>query len=123
VVEDELLLHDVLQDPLEDGGFTVHLVSSSGEALAALDAPGADYRGLITDIRLGRGEPTGWDVAKRARELNAAIAVIYISADGGTDWSANGVPNSIMLNKPFAPAQLVTAVAQLLNAGEPPSQE
>jgi hypothetical protein len=28
-----------------------------------------------------------------------------------------GVPSSIMLAKPFAPAQLVTAVAQLLNGG------
>jgi hypothetical protein len=28
-------------------------------------------------------------------------------------WAANGVPNSILLEKPFAPAQLVTAVSQL----------
>jgi hypothetical protein len=34
----------------------------------------------------------------------------------GDDWGANGVPNSILLAKPFAPAQLVTAVSQLLNA-------
>ena len=30
-------------------------------------------------------------------------------------------PNSIMLAKPFAPAQLVTAVSSLLNAGPPTS--
>jgi hypothetical protein len=30
---------------------------------------------------------------------------------------SKGVPNSILLKKPFAPAQLVTAVSQLLNAG------
>ena len=30
------------------------------------------------------------------------------------DWSSEGVPNSILLKKPFAPAQLVTAVSQLL---------
>lgn len=28
-----------------------------------------------------------------------------------------GVPNSILLQKPFAPAQVVSAVSQLLNAG------
>jgi hypothetical protein len=33
------------------------------------------------------------------------------------EWSSRGVPNSILLQKPFAPAQLVTAVSQLLNAG------
>jgi hypothetical protein len=34
-------------------------------------------------------------------------------------WTAQGVPNSILLQKPFAPAQLVTAVSQLLNAMPP----
>jgi hypothetical protein len=34
---------------------------------------------------------------------------------------SHGVPNSILLTKPFAPAQLVTAVAQLLNAGSSPT--
>jgi hypothetical protein len=34
-------------------------------------------------------------------------------------WTSQGVPHSIMLAKPFAPAQLVTAVSQLLNAGSP----
>jgi hypothetical protein len=35
------------------------------------------------------------------------------------DWAVKGVPNSVMLAKPFAPAQLVTALAQLLNAAPP----
>jgi two-component system, cell cycle response regulator CpdR len=34
-------------------------------------------------------------------------------------WTSQGVPNSILLQKPFAPAQLVTAVPQLLNAMPP----
>jgi hypothetical protein len=33
------------------------------------------------------------------------------------EWSSRGVPNSVLLQKPFAPAQLITAVSQLLNAG------
>jgi hypothetical protein len=35
-------------------------------------------------------------------------------------WASHGVPNSILLTKPFAPAQLITAVSNLLNAGSPP---
>lgn len=35
------------------------------------------------------------------------------------EWASHGVPNSILLTKPFAPAQLVTAVAQLLNNTPP----
>jgi len=34
-------------------------------------------------------------------------------------YASHGVPNSILLTKPFAPAQLVTAVSQLLNSGTP----
>ena len=42
-----------------------------------------------------------------------------MSGDSAADWASAGVPNSIMLTKPFAPAQLVTAVSQLLNRGTP----
>jgi hypothetical protein len=37
------------------------------------------------------------------------------------DWASKGVPNSIMLAEPFAPAQLITAISQLLNT-DPPQQ-
>ena len=36
---------------------------------------------MVTDINLGRGV-TGFDIARRARELNGAIKVIYISGQG-----------------------------------------
>jgi hypothetical protein len=39
----------------------------------------------------------------------------------GSEWASQGVPNSILLTKPFAPAQLITAVSQLLNAAAPPA--
>jgi hypothetical protein len=40
-----------------------------------------------------------------------------MSGDSAEEWASKGVPNSIMLSKPFAPAQLSTAVSQLLNGG------
>lgn len=122
VVEDEALIQDLLRDPLEEGGFAVHLVDNGAEALAALGESGASYSALVTDIRLGRDQPTGWDLARHAREVNPAIAVIYVSGDSGADWAANGVPNSVMINKPFAPVQVVTAVAQLINVSDAPGQ-
>jgi hypothetical protein len=43
-----------------------------------------------------------------------------LTASGhGDQWASQGVPNSILLTKPFAPAQLVTAISQLLNTGPP----
>ena len=62
---------------------------------------------------------TGWEVAKRLRERDSSFPIVYMTGGAADDWGANGVPNSILLVKPFAPAQLVTAVSQLLNVGNP----
>jgi DNA-binding response OmpR family regulator len=52
----------------------------------------------------------GWEVAHRAREINPAFPIVYMSRAQAEDWSSKGVPNSVILAKPFAPAQLVTAL-------------
>ena len=79
-----------------------------------------NYRALVTDINL-RGRMTGWEVAKQAREIDPAFPIVYMTGAAADDWASHGVPNSILLVKPFAPAQLVTAVSQLLNTGAPNS--
>jgi CheY-like chemotaxis protein len=120
VVEDEALLQQVLQDLLEEAGFAV-TVSASGEAaVERLQREEQAYVALVTDIHLSRSGLTGWDVARRARELNAVLPVVYITGAAADDWPSNGVPNSILVAKPFVPAQIITAVSQLLNAGSAP---
>jgi CheY-like chemotaxis protein len=84
-----------------------------------LDASKGKYRALVTDINLGPGKMDGWEVARHAREVDPDFPVVYVSGDSAEEWASKGVPNSIMLTKPFAPAQLVTAVSQLLNAATP----
>jgi CheY-like chemotaxis protein len=118
VVEDDPLIHDVLGEALVDGGFRVAQASTCPDALSMLEAPDAPYRALVTDINLGPGSGTGWEIAKRAREINPDLAVIYMTGNSGHQYASNGVPNSIFLAKPFAPAQLIAAVAQLLNEGQ-----
>ena len=76
------------------------------------------YRALVTDIRL-RGKMDGWEVARQAREIDPKFPVVYISAAHADQWASQGVPNSVVMTKPFAPAQLVTAIANLLNTGTP----
>ena len=66
------------------------------------------------DVNIGK-PPNGWVVARRAREVSATMPVIYMTGDSGHEWASQGVPNSLVLIKPFAPAQLVTAVSSLLN--------
>lgn len=115
VVEDNALNHDLLGEALIDGGFRVAQASTGADALAMLEAPEAAFRALVTDINLEPGPSTGWDIAKRAREINSKLAVIYMTGNSEHQYASNGVPDSIMLTKPFAPAQLIAAVSQLLN--------
>ena len=117
VVEDDPLIQAIVEDSLSEGGFEVVIGSSGENAVELLDASDGKYRALVTDINLGTDGTSGWDVARHAREINPSFPVVYMSADSAEDWASQGVPNSIMLSKPFAPAQLVTAVSQLLNAG------
>lgn len=71
----------------------------------------------MPDVRLP--DVDGWEVAHVARELNPSIPVTYLSGDSAVEWSANGVPNSLMLQKPFAMAQLITGVTTLMNEVAP----
>ena len=120
VVEDDHLIQSVVEEALKEGGFEIVVASTAEDAAELLDSAQGEYRALVTDINLGRDRLDGWEVARRAREIDPAFPVVYMSGDSAEDWASKGVPNSIMLAKPFAPAQLVTAVAQLLN-GAPPA--
>lgn len=119
VVEDDQLIQSVVEDALADGGFGVAIASSAEEAVELLNAKSPKYRALVTDIGLGGGKMDGWALARQARENASDLPVVYMSGESAEDWASQGVPNSLMLAKPFAPAQLVTAVSQLLNRVTP----
>ena len=118
VVEDEPLIQSFVEEALGDGGFEPDVTSSGEEAVTLLKGHKGKYRALVTDINL-QGKMDGWEVAQHAREIDPAFPVVYMSGAAAADWASKGVPNSIMLSKPFAPAQLLTAVSNLLNNGTP----
>ena len=89
---------------MNDAVHALHELESAAELLSA----------LVTDIRL-KGDQDGWQVARRARELNPQLPVVYMSGDSAVEHTSQGVPHSIMVQKPFAPAQIVTAVSTLIN--------
>jgi DNA-binding response OmpR family regulator len=118
VVEDDPLIQGIVEETLTDGGFEIIIASSAESAIELLDAQKVKYRALVTDINMGHDKLDGWDVARRAREINAGVPVVYMTGASSEDWASKGVPGSILLRKPFAPAQLLTAVSELLNAGD-----
>jgi DNA-binding response OmpR family regulator len=121
VIEDEYFLQADVEKVLTEAGFETTIVSSGEEALTLLMGESKHPDALVTDVRLA-GRLSGWDVARRVREKDPAFPVVYVTAYD-QDWSAHGVPNSIVIPKPFAAAQLVTAVSTLLNNSKPPARE
>ena len=121
VIDDETLIRLDLIDVLEEGGYAVKDVADGGAGLAEIEIRD-DLRGLITDINLGT-DINGWQVARRARKKFPKLAVVYITGDSASQWPAEGVPNSMVLQKPFADAQILNAITTLLNQnGDLPNQ-
>lgn len=111
LVEDEIVVAMPIEELLLQAGFDVSVALDGFGALAEIEKRTQSFRVLVTDIALPNA--SGWDVARRAREINPAIAVIYYSGHRGVDWDTEGVPGSVKVQKPFTNAQLVLAVGDL----------
>lgn len=118
VVEDDQLIQSLVEETLSDGGFDTAVATSGEEAVTLLKGNKGKYRALVTDIHL-QGKMDGWEAAQHAREVEPNFPVVYMSGAAAEEWTSKGVRNSVMLSKPFAPAQLLTAVSSLLNKGTP----
>lgn len=114
VVDDEVLVADLVEACLREAGFDVIVALTGEEAVAILEEQADSIRGLVTDVNLGKGM-TGFDLGRRGRELLPELPVLYVTGDSVQEWPSRGVPNSIVIQKPFVGAQIVTAIASMLN--------
>jgi DNA-binding response OmpR family regulator len=113
VIEDDPDIQFFLEEAIRDGGFEPAITGSGEEAVTLLKAFRSKYAALITDIKL-LGRIDGWYVARAAREVDPAFPVVYITGASPQEWPMWGVPNSVLLTKPFAPEQLVSAMSRLI---------
>jgi DNA-binding response OmpR family regulator len=114
VIEDDETIQGIVEDALDEGGFEMAVAATGEEAITLIKGRQANYRALVTDINL-LGRIDGWEIARAAREVDPAFPIVYMTGAAADEWASRGVPNSILLTKPFAPAQLVTAISNLLN--------
>jgi len=112
LVEDGPLNLVSTQAALEEEGYRVVAARHSALALDVLAQP---VCGLITDIRLP-GPFDGWQIAREARARWPDIPVVYVTGEGEEDWAREGVPGSLILQKPYSAGKLLAAVGQLLPA-------
>jgi CheY-like chemotaxis protein len=109
LVEDEFLISEWIAQSLAEQGFSVQTVSNAADALRALSCAPVDV--LFTDINLP-GDMDGAALARRAREMQPDLPVVYASARANMLDPADRVPGSSFVPKPYEPDY----VGRLLNA-------
>jgi DNA-binding response OmpR family regulator len=112
LVEDEPDVAELVVDALTESGLSVHVAHDDRSAYDALEREASRFSALVADINLGVGT-TGFDVARRARQLNPDLKVIYITGHAA-HLSRFGVDDALMFPKPFDPFELANQVRRLL---------
>src|SRR5215470_672042 len=109
IVEDEDQVRVLAESYLREQGHQTVSAASAEEALAVFEVV-ERIDVLFTDINL-RGEiHAGLDAAKRTRERQPDLAVLYATGHEVTDgMRAMMVDNSAVLEKPYTVEQLQTA--------------
>lgn len=113
VVEDEHLVRELLLIVLSEAGFDTLDASSGVKAIDLMRRQSHPIAGLVTDINLSVG-PSGWEVASFAREIWRDIAVVYVTGDSANQWRTRGLAGSVLIEKPFSPADVAKAMTGLL---------
>jgi len=112
-VEDEFFIREWIAQALSEQGFAVHCVTNAADALLHITRAPVDV--LLTDINLAGGMD-GTALARRARELQPNLAVIYASARAAALKQEARVPGSLVLPKPYEPAVLGRLLAVAIRA-------
>ncbi len=114
VVEDEALVASYIQEVLEESGFTVAGVASSGPEAISLAGDSRPDLALV-DIRLA-GPMDGIEVARLMRD-RFSIRSIFLSAvyDQATVERAKAAAPLGFLQKPFRPSQVFNALQRALS--------
>ena len=110
VVEDDWFVRQDLVLGLQQEGWIV-LEADTGVGALKLLRETNIIDLLVTDIRLADAT-TGWDVAEAARASRPKIPVIYTSAN--PDNNGRRVSQSIFLNKPVTPRELLLTCYRFL---------
>jgi CheY-like chemotaxis protein len=119
LVEDECFICEMVAEALAEQGFAVLTAANAADALKHLVSEPVDV--LFTDINLPGGMD-GAALARRARQLQPHLPVIYASARATMLEPEARVPGAIIVPKPYEPAlvgRLLTAAMNSVRSGAP----
>jgi CheY-like chemotaxis protein len=112
LVEDEADVRELIVDAFTAEGVEVRAAETDQRAYEILESAAGSFAVLVTDINLGAGT-TGFDVARRARQLNPNLKVVYITGHAA-HLDRFGVDGAVMFPKPFNPTELAHQVIELV---------
>ena len=121
LVEDELDIRSFVGASLHDAGYEVHTAEDA--KTAALLATRHVYHGLIID--LGLPDQDGIDLILQLRKLGVSSPVLILSARRSVDDRVKGLElgGDDYLTKPFAVAELLARLRNLLKRNSPPADD
>ena len=119
VVDDEATIRHIIDEVLDDLGYTVIGAADGAAGIKVLQS-GAKIELLITDVGLPNGM-NGRQVADAARALRPGLKVLFITGFAENAAVGNGhmEPGMELLTKPFSLEALTTKVAEMLKAPTP----
>jgi CheY-like chemotaxis protein len=114
IVEDEALVASYIREVLEESGFAIAGIASSGpEAISLATASRPDL--ALVDIKLA-GPMDGIEVAEQMRvQFNTYSIFLSGIADPETMARARNVAHLGFLEKPFRPSQVFNALQRALD--------
>ena len=110
VVDDEKNMRRSLETVMSDEGYSVRLAESAEDALGLIARE--EFFMVVTDARLGG--MSGYDLLKKIREQKPELPVLMLTAYATPKLAVEAIKSGAVdyLAKPFAPEELLHAVAR-----------
>lgn len=112
-VDDERDILELGALALREAGYGVQPAANGDIALVLMEQ-GLAFRLLVTDVVMP-GVLDGYALARRAREIDAALPIIYMTGFSHVaQIRSPGAPMGEILQKPWRPSELLRLVASVL---------
>ncbi len=114
VVDDDPGIRDLARIVLELSGYHVLVAADGAEAVEAFEKVKGQVKLAVLDARMPK--LSGRQVFEAIRRADPAVKVLFTSGNhGGGVLSADDLPGTRRLNKPYVPSQLAAAVQEMLS--------
>ncbi|MCP4423109.1 MAG: response regulator [Chloroflexi bacterium] len=118
VAEDDQDIRELIVLTLEFSGYDVESVENGAAAVKIAQANQGQFDLILMDVRMPH--MTGYEACRQLKNINITkhIPIVFLSAKGQEEEVQTGLDAGaeMYILKPFAPDELISTVAKILNA-------